>query len=83
MTGGLAFLLAGVIVAAVGYTRWVSPILACINRAQEVAAPATTCIDSTGLLIAAAGGLLTTSGTVMVIVSMVMKRSARRELARL
>ena len=55
-----------------------------INRAQEVVARPTPPSDSTGLLIAAAaGGLLATSGTITVIVSMVMKRNVRRELARL
>ncbi|MBV9594894.1 MAG: hypothetical protein JO147_13990 [Actinobacteria bacterium] len=79
MAGGLAFMLAGLSVALVGYARWVSPILACINRAQKVAASAAACIDATGLLIAATGGLVMTIGTIMVIVGLVMKRGLRRE----
>jgi FHA domain len=82
MAGGFACLLAGLVVAFVGYARWVSPILSCISRAQQVSGPATSCIDATGLLIAASGGLLMTVGMVMVIASLVMKRGVRRELAR-
>lgn len=81
MAGGVALVLAGVITAAVGYAKWVSPILDCLNHPQQDLAPATSCIDAAGILIAAAGGLLLTVGTVMVIVSLLMRRGVQRELA--
>lgn len=82
MAGGIVLVLAGLIVAAVGYAKWVSPILTCLSQAQNDMTPVTSCIDPAGIVITAIGGLLTTAGTITVVVSLFMKRGVQRELAR-
>lgn len=77
---GLAALLCGFGLFAVGFARFSSPILGCANNPDP-----STCghLDTGGWALAAAGTLLAALGVIVIVTSLVMRRSARREGDRL
>jgi hypothetical protein len=77
---GLALLLAGLVISFVGFVTFAEPIFDCIEATDPSACETP---DASGWLGVAFGSLLSSVGLIVIIVSLFMRRRARKEEERL